>query len=555
MLNQEDRVPIKEDMTLPGDPLPANSPFYIERPPIESDAYTELLKPGSLIRIQAPRQMGKSSLMLQLIHQAQTQKYSVVTIDFKLVDSQTFFSLNNFLRWFCMNVTRKLSLASRLDDYWNEEIGSKISASIYFEGYLLEQINSPLVLILYDIDCIFPYQQIAQDFLLMLRSWHEQAKQTPLWQKVRLVLLHSTEVYIPLNINQSPFNVGLSLKLPEFTVEQVIELARRYELDWCDSQSVKSLMYQIGGQPYLIHQAFYYFHQQKISLPELLNNCGGNNSIYSEYLINLLNILQKDAELSQAYNKIVNSTDRNISLSANLVYKLNSLGLIKLNGHNYQPFCEMYRVFFQQNLLIENNDLSPNRLKKENKQLQLESVNIDQLTQVANRKYFDDRFELEWQRMTRIQKPLSLILLDIDKLENYNNVYGHQVGDDCLYQVAQAINAVIKCPDNLVARYTGNKFVLILPQIEAGTAILIAEEIRELVKTLKIKISELTKKTQTTKMTSLTVSLGIACVIPAIDFSLTEFLEAAEKALYQANQLGCDCTILSSKFNFGYCES
>jgi diguanylate cyclase (GGDEF)-like protein len=174
---------------------------------------------------------------------------------------------------------------------------------------------------------------------------------------------------------------------------------------------------------------------------------------------------------------------------------------------------------------------------------------------IDKEQYFDDRFELEWQRMTRIQKPLSLILLDIDKLELYNNVYGHQVGDDCLYQVAQVINSVIKYPDNLVARYSGKKFILLLPQIEAGTAILIAEEIRETVKSLRIKIPELTKKNQVTNMISLTISLGIACVIPTIDFSLTEFLEAAEKALYQANQLGCDCTILSSKFNFGYCES
>ena len=73
-----------------------------------------------------------------------------------------------------------------------------------------------------------------------------------------------------LNINQSPFNVGLSLKLPEFTVEQVTELARRYELDWCDSQAVKNLMYWVGGQPYLIHQALYDLYQQKISLPELI---------------------------------------------------------------------------------------------------------------------------------------------------------------------------------------------------------------------------------------------------------------------------------------------
>jgi diguanylate cyclase (GGDEF)-like protein len=542
---------MKKNITLPGDPLPFNSCFYIERPPVESDAHAELLKPGSLIRIKAPRHMGKSSLMLQLIHQAQIHEYSVVTIDFKLVDTQTFLSLNNFLRWFCMNVARQLSLASDLDDYWDEEIGSKVSASIYFESYLLEQIKSPLVLILNEVDYVFQYQQIAQDFLLLLRNWHEQAKQTPIWQKVRLVLFHSTEVYIPLNINQSPFNVGLSLKLPEFTVEQVTELARRYELDWCDSQAVKNLMYWVGGQPYLIHQALYDLYQQKISLPELLDNCTKGKYIYSGYLRNLLNILLQDAELSQAYNQVVNSPNSNINLSDNLVYKLDSLGLIKLSGYNYEPFCELYRLFFQKSLLIESNAIPWDKLKKENEKLQL-LVNIDQLTQVANRKCFDETLEIEWERMTYIQEPLSLILADLDNFKFHNDTYGHQSGDNCLHKIAQAINSVIKNPDHLVARYGGEEFVLILPQVDAEAAIFIAEEIRETVKSLRIKIPELTKKNQLTNMISLTVSLGIACIIPSGDFSLREFFEAADQAMYQAKKLGRDRTILSSKFKFGY---
>ncbi len=544
---------MQENITLPGDPLPFNSQFYIERPPIESDAYTELLKPGSLIRIKAPRHMGKSSLMLRLIHQAQTQEYAVVTIDFKLVDRQTFFSLNNFLRWFCVNVARQLSLESHLDDYWDEDIGSKVSALIYFESYLLEQINSPLVLILNELDYIFQHQQIAQDFLLLLRNWHEQGKQTLIWQKVRLILFHSTEVYIPLNINQSPFNVGLSLKLPEFTVEQVTELVRRYELDWCDSQAVENLMYWVGGQPYLIHQALYYIYQQKISLTELLDNSTNGKCIYSGYLRNLLNILLQDAELSQAYNQVVNSPNSNINLSANLVYKLDSLGLIKLNGYNYQPFCELYRLFFQKNLLIESNDITWDKLKKENEKLQL-LVNIDKLTQVANRKYFDESLAIEWERMTYIQEPLSLILADLDDFKFHNDTYGHQSGDNCLRQIAQAISSVIKSPDHLVARYGGEEFVLILPQVDAREAILIAEEIRETVKSLRITIPELTKKNQVTNMISLTISLGIACVIPSGYFSLREFFEATDQALYQAKRLGRDRSILSSKFKFGYDE-
>jgi diguanylate cyclase (GGDEF)-like protein len=263
--------------------------------------------------------------------------------------------------------------------------------------------------------------------------------------------------------------------------------------------------------------------------------------------------LLQDAELSQAYNQVVNSTGNNIFLSDNLVYKLDSLGLIKLSGYNYEPFCELYRLFFQKSLLIESNAIPWDKLKKENEKLQL-LVNIDKLTQVANRKCFDETLEIEWERMTYIQEPLSLILADLDNFKFHNDTYGHQSGDNCLHKIAQAINSVIKNPDHLVARYGGEEFVLILPQVDAEAAIFIAEEIRETVKSLRIKIPELTKKNQVTNMISLTISLGIACIIPSGDFSLREFFEAADQAMYQAKKLGRDRTILSSKFKFGYDE-
>ncbi|WP_254449525.1 diguanylate cyclase [Anabaena sp. UHCC 0253] len=213
----------------------------------------------------------------------------------------------------------------------------------------------------------------------------------------------------------------------------------------------------------------------------------------------------------------------------------------------------MYRLFFQQNLLIDDHDIKVDKLKKENEQLQV-LVNIDQLTQIANRKCFDENFKLEWQRMANLQEPLSLILADVDEFKFYNDTYGHQSGDDCLRQVAQGINSVIKDPNILVARYGGEEFALILPQTEAEEAIIIAEEIRETVKSLRINISGLTNKTQAMHKTRLTISLGIVCVIPSGYFSITEFFEAADQALYQAKQLGRDRTILSSKFKFGYYE-
>ncbi|MEA5551271.1 AAA-like domain-containing protein [Anabaena cylindrica UHCC 0172] len=547
---------MEENILVPGDPLPFNSRFYIERPPIERDAYTELTKPGGLLRIKASYNMGKSSLMLRLIHQAMNQGYIIANIDFQQADSQIFTSLNKFLRWFCMNVARQLSLTPNLNDYWDEDIGSKVSASIYFEGYLLKQIQSPLVLVLNEVNYIFEHLHIAKDFLPLLRSWHERAKQTKIWQKLRLVVIHTTEIYIPLNVNQSPFNVGLCLKIPEFNAEQVTEFARRHELNWFDTNSVKQLMDFIGGHPYLIHLALYHIQQQKISFPELLATAISYNGIYSHHLRYLLTILQSNEELSVAFDKIINS-QKPTHISANLIYKLDSLGLIKqLGSDNFQPACEMYRLFFQkENLIAENNtSIRLEKLEEENEKLKL-LLNIDTLTQIANRRYFDNRFQLEWERMEQTQEPIALILADIDKFKLFNDTYGHQAGDDCLSQVAQAINSVIKRPDDLVARYGGEEFVVILPQTDAKGAIIIAEEIREKVKSREIKIPNFTKYSQETNAAKVTISLGVACIIPQASLGLKELFEEADQALYQAKQVGRDRTILSSQFcycNLGY---
>ncbi|WP_016952779.1 AAA-like domain-containing protein [Anabaena sp. PCC 7108] len=551
MLNQQGIFQMEENIPLPGDPLPFNSRFYIERPPIESDAYKELSKPGGLLRIRASCNMGKSSLMLRLIHQAMNQGYLIVSIDFQQADSQIFASLDKFLRWFCINIARQLSLTPNLNDYWDEDIGSKVSASVYFEAYLLKQIQSPLVLVLNEVNYIFEHLQIAKDFLPLLRSWHEKAKQTKIWQKMRLVVIHSTEVYIPLNVNQSPFNVGLCLKIPEFNAEQVTEFARQHELNWFDISAVKQLMELVGGHPYLIHLSLYHLQQQKISFPELLATAISHNGIYSNHLRYLLTILQSNKELSVAFDEIINS-HKSTHISANLIYKLDSLGLIKkVESDNFQPACEMYRLFFQkENLIAENNtSIRLEQLEEENERLKF-LVNIDTLTQIANRRYFDNRFQLEWERMESTQEPIALILADIDKFKLFNDTYGHQAGDDCLSQVAQAISSVIKRPDDLVARYGGEEFAVILPRTDAKGAIIIAEEIRKKVKLWEIKIPNFTKYSQEINVAKVTISLGIACIIPQASLGLKELFEAADQALYQAKQMGRDRTILSSKFSY-----
>ena len=121
-------------------------------------------------------------------------------------------------------------------------MGSKVSCKIYFETYLLAQIDSPVVLALNEVNQIFEYPEIARDFLPMLRFWYEIAQKLENWQKLRLIVAHTTESYVPLHMNKSPFNVGLAIALPYFTSEQVEDLATRYGLNWENNTLTQQLM-------------------------------------------------------------------------------------------------------------------------------------------------------------------------------------------------------------------------------------------------------------------------------------------------------------------------
>lgn len=333
----------------PNGPVPLNSPLYIKRPPVEELVLKEVHKPGCVIRIKAPKKMGKSSLLHRIIAHTQTENYQTVYIDFQEADNIVFASLDKFLRWFCANVTRQLQLTPKLDDYWDEDMGSKVSCKIYFETYLLAQINSPVVLALNEVNQIFEYPTIARDFLPMLRFWYEIAQQLETWQKLRMVVAHTTESYVPLHINQSPFNVGLAIALPYFTSSQVEDLAKRYGLNWENISYTQQLMEMVGGHPYLINLALYYLCQEGITLSQLLEKAITQTGIYSNHLRSHLLTLRQQPELAAALSKVIDSGS-SVEIDAIIAYKLESMGLIKLDGNLSRPSCKLYRLYFQENL-------------------------------------------------------------------------------------------------------------------------------------------------------------------------------------------------------------
>jgi transcriptional regulator with XRE-family HTH domain len=340
---------LENPWSYPDGPVPLDSPFYVERPPIEELAYREIIQPGCVIRIRAPREMGKSSLVVRLLAFAQMQGYHRVNVNCNQIDLSCLTDLNKLLRSLCWQMATELGIDPKLDDKWDEEIGCKLSCSVYLQSYLLKQSKTPVVLVLNEVDRFFEYPEIAQEFFSFLRSWYEEARQDNNLQKLRLVVVYSTEVYVSLDINRSPFNIGLPIHLPEFTEYQVKDLARRHGLDWNYNNEVKQLMSLVGGHPALIRIALYYLCSQGIPLEELIQNAIANGGVYRYHLWRHWAILQENPSLVKAYVEVVNAK-QNISLNPIYAHKLESLGLITYKGDRILPRCELYRAYFKKQL-------------------------------------------------------------------------------------------------------------------------------------------------------------------------------------------------------------
>jgi diguanylate cyclase (GGDEF)-like protein/PAS domain S-box-containing protein len=158
---------------------------------------------------------------------------------------------------------------------------------------------------------------------------------------------------------------------------------------------------------------------------------------------------------------------------------------------------------------------------------------VDGLTEIANRRYFDQALDLEWQRAHRQQQPIALILCDIDYFKPYNDNYGHLAGDDCLRQVAQVINAAVLRPSDMAARYGGEEFALLLPSTTINGAVQIVKRIQSAIARCNLPHA------YSAVSSVITLSFGLVCHRPMVrEHSPRELIHQADLALYQAKAQG-----------------
>lgn len=259
----------------------------------------------------------------------------------------------------------------------------------------------------------------------------------------------------------------------------------------------------------------------------------GTNTIYPNEDLSVIRALQ--GEVSRADDMEIHQDARIIPIESWGTPIYNESGTVEYAMVAFQDITERKeaeRISRSYSRILEKEVLKrTHELQKANEQLS-RLANVDGLTQIANRRRFDNYLILEWQRHLRQQKPLSLILIDIDYFKLYNDSYGHQQGDNCLIRVAQTISTVVQRPTDLFARYGGEEFAIILPETSPEGALTVAESVKKAIAELQIPHRE------SSISMYVTLSIGIANLIPTSQLTPENLIAQADEALYQAKNEG-----------------
>jgi diguanylate cyclase (GGDEF)-like protein len=200
----------------------------------------------------------------------------------------------------------------------------------------------------------------------------------------------------------------------------------------------------------------------------------------------------------------------------------------------------MQRIADMRKKLIETQE----KLEAANDQLYDLSY-IDGLTKIANRRFFDEHFNSEWRRACRLKNKeacLSLIMIDIDHFKFYNDFYGHKAGDDCLKKVANILRANLRRAGDVVCRYGGEEFVVLMPHTGQESAVKMAHKLKSAIESM-----QLAHKASPLKSKFVTISVGVASVKPKKNYEPMELLNCSDMALYKAKEQGRNCVCFNEK--------
>ena len=294
--------------------------------------------------------MGKTSLMARILAYAQTQNYDRVSVNLNEADIEILESMERFAYWLCATVNKQLGFSKTIVElwHWDQRIGIKTNLSNYFEELILAQRDRPLLLAFDELNQLFNTPNLLNEFLRLLKIWSEKGKTNSHWHKLRLVTVYSSEVLKPSSLDNSLFNAGLIIQLPELNFTEAKSLSRIFGQEMTDLE-LQQLMALLGGHPYRLHSAFYHLQKVSITLKNLLENRELALTVYSEHLQQQWWILQSHPHLWVLFSEIVQSSSP-IICQMDLGFQLQQMGFVHLQWRKAYLTCELFRYFFRDHL-------------------------------------------------------------------------------------------------------------------------------------------------------------------------------------------------------------
>jgi hypothetical protein len=338
-------------VTLPLDPpegsMGADSAFYIERAEDEV-ALTALARPGGTVTILGPRQMGKSSLLIRAVHQARQRQKRIALLDFQQLETAALTDGDVFYRQFCEWMTVRLRLPSQVEQFWQQfkALGNPLRCTYYVQDYLLATVEGSIFLAMDEVDKLIA-APFRDEFFSMLRSWHNERAFEPAWKQLDLAMVTCTEPYqLIQDLNQSPFNVGTSITLKDFSAEQMAELNRRHG-GVLDAAGLHSLMDWVGGHPYLTRKALYEVARRQKPMAAVFDVGAADAGPFGGHLRYHLFRMHNNGPLVRGMVQVIRQRTCD---DEQVLRRLEKAGLVRQVGRQVQPRCRLYAEYFKEHL-------------------------------------------------------------------------------------------------------------------------------------------------------------------------------------------------------------
>jgi hypothetical protein len=326
--------------------MACDSPFYVRR---LADAEMEhiLKRKGSTTTVKGARQMGKSSLLVRAAAQAKKQGCLVCYIDFQRIDETRLTALNNLLLYLMHRLARDIKIPGKPEDYWDEFLGAKDSATDFVEKAVLADPQQQVLLLLDEVDRMFNYSY-RNDFFALLRFWTNLRANSEIWERFNLVVAHATDPVLWIDdINQSPFNVGHSVVLDDFDEDQFGDLARRYRLSVSDAE-LDRIRELIGGHPFLARQSLYLLASAKMTPGQLETSAIRQDGPFGDHLRRFSGLLSTREPLRRAVQQILQGKSCEDERS---FQRLFTAGLVVgASRREARLRCRLYEDYFRANL-------------------------------------------------------------------------------------------------------------------------------------------------------------------------------------------------------------